>query len=421
MAKAITCFVIIGYNKKASYANNKLRMLDLNETYDLLIKPVFDDLNIACYRAIDKNLNSSIDEVMLQEIRDADLAIADLSTLNANVMWELGVRHALKPHHTIMICEKEQMNSLPFDINRFVVHTYTHSEEGIPYKEVQRFREYFKQLVTGILQQQPGLNDSPVFQFLKNSEKKTAAQIPSLQAEPGESFASVMEKAAQAERNRDFNTALLEYAKAKTVALDNMSLKENLPLIIGRQAFCTYKLKKPDELQALVKAKLLLEELNPEQSQDLEVLGLSGAVYKRLYEITRRVEYLNTASIFYERGFQLKQDYYNGINATFMLYNKITLLKAAGQDWEDVKLKAGYIRNTVLDTCLELERKKDFEMSKDAVWVLLSIAEAYHYRNEPEKMKLYEQKAAQCNNAIAMDSYEEQKNKIITLLHQLKN
>src|ERR1017187_7512852 len=109
----ISCFVIIGFGKKKSYANGKLRELDLDETYSLLIKPVFDSLKIPCYRAIDENLNGSIDKFMLQQIKNATIALVDISTLNANVMWELGVRHALKPQHTIMICEKEQMKEIP--------------------------------------------------------------------------------------------------------------------------------------------------------------------------------------------------------------------------------------------------------------------------------------------------------------------
>ena len=139
-----TCFVIIGYGKKPSYASGKVRVLDLDQTYKYLIKPVFDELNISCYRAIDKNLTGSIDSFMLKEIKNADIALVDLSTLNANVMWELGVRHALKPHHTIMICEKEQMKEIPFDLSSFVVHQYTHSEEGIPFVVVDEFRKYLK-------------------------------------------------------------------------------------------------------------------------------------------------------------------------------------------------------------------------------------------------------------------------------------
>ncbi|WOD43146.1 hypothetical protein [Hwangdonia lutea] len=161
----LTCFVIIGFGKKTSYANGKVRVLDLDETYTLLIKPVFDALNISCYRAIDKNLSGSIDKLMLQEIKNADIALVDISTLNANVMWELGVRHALRPNHTIMICEQEQMGSIPFDVGHFVIHLYTHSDQGIPYKEVERFRAHLTNIIKGVLNQEPKLNDSPYLLF----------------------------------------------------------------------------------------------------------------------------------------------------------------------------------------------------------------------------------------------------------------
>lgn len=160
------CFVIIGYGKKTSYASGKVRELDLGQTYSQLIKPVFKSLSISCYRAIDLNLIGSIDKVMLREIRSADIALVDISTLNANVMWELGVRHALKPFHTIVICEKEQMSAIPFDINHFVVHSYTHTEDGIPPLEVKRFRKQLSKLVKSILAIKPEQIDSPVHTFL---------------------------------------------------------------------------------------------------------------------------------------------------------------------------------------------------------------------------------------------------------------
>jgi len=51
MAKKLSCFVIIGYGKKDQLRRRRDQELDLNETYELLIKPVFDELDINCYRA----------------------------------------------------------------------------------------------------------------------------------------------------------------------------------------------------------------------------------------------------------------------------------------------------------------------------------------------------------------------------------
>lgn len=413
MGKKLSCFVIIGFGKKTSYANGKARVLDLDQTYSLLLKPVFDSLNIDCYRAIDKNLNASIDKVMLQEIKNADIAIADISTLNANVMWELGVRHSLKPNHTIMICEKEQMTSIPFDINHFVVHQYTHSEEGIPYMEVERFRTVLSNLVKGLLEQNPPLTDSPVFTFLENELSTKVNDDSSLNAD---SFADIINNAEKAKNNKEYKKALELLALAKKAALANMTFKDSLSFIISRQALCTYKSKEPNELEALQNAKKILDELLPEQSQDIEVLGLSGAINKRLNEVSDNIKYLDNAIGYYERGFNLKQDYYNGINLAFMLYKKTALLAEQKEDWEDVKLKADYIRNSVLDICLKLESGSDFNKLNDAIWVLLTIAEVYNYKNKVVNMKEYEDKAnvlaKQVNDTFAQDSYNEQKEKI---------
>ncbi len=438
-----SCFVIIGYGKKTSYASGKVRVLDLDETYTLLLKPVFDALKITCYRAIDKNLSGSIDKVMLQEIKNADIALVDLSTLNANVMWELGVRHALKPHHTIMICEKEQMSAIPFDVNHFVVHQYTHSEEGIPYKEVARFQSHLTDLIQRILKEKPEQVDSPVYTFLEgelNTNKLENAMtnksnenlpfeasdplIPKMEL-PVDSFATIMEKAEQSKKDKNY-AASLEFLKiAKEFAVKNMTLRDNLPLIISRQALCTYKSKEPNELESYVKAKMILDELNPLQSHDLEVLGLSGAIHKRLYEITNDSQYLDSAIRFYEKGFQLKQDYYNGINATFMLYKKAAVLKSDNQDWKKAMVKADYIRDTVLDLALEMESEGDFLNSKDAIWILLTIAEAYNYQQDEPKQLEYEQKtkelAIKTNDSFAIGSYEEQKEKIEAIFRIIRS
>jgi tetratricopeptide (TPR) repeat protein len=412
-----SCFVIIGYGKKTSYANGKQRELDLEETFSLLIKPVFDALRIPCYRAIDKNTSGSIDAVMLREIKEADLVVADLSTLNANVMWELGVRHALKERHTIMICEKEQMASIPFDVGHFVVHQYAHSEEGIRHKEVDRFQKLLKGLVQQILSDTNLVTDSPVFTFLNKVESEATASSFS------GSFAEIMKKAEDAKNQKDYETALTLFTEANAYAQENMTLKQNLPFIVSRQTLCTYKSKKPTEEQALQNAWAILSELNPENTQDIEVLGLSGAIKKRLSEITNDSAQVDSAIHFYERGFTLKQDHYNGINAAFMLYKKACLLKQKGEEWQDVKLKADYLRLSVLEITLKMEQRENFLKSKDDVWVLFTIAEAYHYKNDAAKMTEYEGKAgkfaADINEQFSQSSYNEQKKKISDILECL--
>lgn len=407
----IKCFVIIGYGPKTSYADGKVRTLNLDETYEDLILPVFKSLGIECYRAIDKNLTGSIDKAMLHDIKDADIALVDISTLNANVMWELGVRHALKPHHTIMICERKQTKELPFDINHFPIHEYVHTEEGIPHREIDRFRSHLTRVVQGILNQEPKEIDSPVHTFLNDELEE--------KAESADSFATTIGLAEKAKSAKKYDKALEYFEKAKMVAKESMILMENLPFIITRQALCTYKSHEPSRQKDLIEAQNILSELDPFESQDIEVLGLSGAIDKRLFELTSDTTYLDSAIYFYEKGFRMKRDYYNGINAAFMLYQKVGTLKP-GEEREDVKTDADSIRNQVLKIVLEFEQRSDFLESKDAIWVLFTAAEAYRYKNQKEKWLEYEEKAVALanknNDAFAIGSYQEQKEKITTIL-----
>ena len=99
-----------------------------------------------------------------------------------------------------------------------------------------------------------------------------------------------------------------------------------------------------------------------------------------------------------------------------MLYQKTALLKKQKKDWEDTKLKADYIRNSVLELSLKLENETGFDEKQDAIWVLLTIAEAYNYKGNITKRTEYEEKAKQMaeikKDDFAISSYQEQKNKI---------
>lgn len=258
----------------------------------------------------------------------------------------------------------------------------------------------------------------------KNISLKAPGLINIKSKLPPQSFASIMDKAEQAKKDKNYAASLEYLAVAKEFAMKNMTLSDNLSLIISRQALCTYKSKEPNELESYVKARMILEELNPLQSHDIEVLGLSGAIHKRLFEITNDSQYLDSAIRFYEKGFQLKQDYYNGINAAFMLYKTAALLKSKNEDWEDAKLKADYIRNAVLEIALKLESTSNFINSQEAIWILLTIAEAYNYKGNTAKLNEYELKskelAIKTNDAFAIGSYEEQKEKIGAIFRILK-
>lgn len=132
-----TCFVITGFGPKTDFETG--RIIDLDKTFEHLIKPVFDDLKITCFRAKEIKHSGTIDVPMYEWIYKADIVVADVSTLNANALYELGVRHALRPNTTIVISEDQ--TKYPFDLNHTVIFKYEHLGKDIGVTEAIRFKK----------------------------------------------------------------------------------------------------------------------------------------------------------------------------------------------------------------------------------------------------------------------------------------
>src|SRR5262249_1682355 len=157
-----TCFVVMGFGKKTDYATG--RVLDLDQTYKWVIKPVVEECGLTCVRADEIRHSGIIDVPMYQQLLNADLVIADLSTSNANAMYELGVRHALRPHSTIVMAENRLV--YPSDVNHTASLKYKHLEEEIGMQEGQRIKSLLKETILAVLDAQPTPVDSAVYTFL---------------------------------------------------------------------------------------------------------------------------------------------------------------------------------------------------------------------------------------------------------------
>ena len=85
-----------------------------------IIRPILMEFGFASDKVLVAHQMSnpgSINEQIIKQILDSTLVIVNLTGLNANVMYELAVRHAAaKP--VISLCEREITPSLPFDINQ---------------------------------------------------------------------------------------------------------------------------------------------------------------------------------------------------------------------------------------------------------------------------------------------------------------
>jgi len=432
----------MGFGKKTDFETG--RTLDLDKSYQNLIKPAVEAADLICVRADEIVHSGLIDVPMYEQLLKADVVVADLSTSNKNAFYELGVRHALRPYSTIVIAE-DGVKTFPFDVNHVVIRQYHHLGEDIGFSEVQRFQQLLTKAIREIVAKDPRDKDSPVYTFLndlKQPELAAAVQdvidkaadsgVGQAGAPPvdGETHSLLMQQVDKAQQKGDFITAkaLLATIRAMMQPLKSMgqlSQPED-PYIIQRLALLTYKSQLPTLEQALREALDLLTTLNPQTSNDTETLGLWGAVNKRLYELTKNVDYLSQAIRGYRRGFNLRNDYYNGINVAYLFNVRAAATTNRAEAIADF-IQAQRYRNEVLEACDQWLKenpppatqnaKSIADYQKNMYWILATKAEAFIGIGETKiGEELLQQAYAIAPESWMQKSTEEQLGKLKPLL-----
>src|SRR4030095_1432609 len=80
--------------------------IDFNRVQKVLIDPALSEARIAGDTTMQFVEAGNIRVDMFEQLLLADLVIADISVHNANVFYELGIRHALRARQTILIRAK---------------------------------------------------------------------------------------------------------------------------------------------------------------------------------------------------------------------------------------------------------------------------------------------------------------------------
>ncbi len=400
-----TCFVIMGFGEKTDLATKQ--KFNLDKTYKNIIKPVFKKMGFYCFRADDIVHSGNIDVVMYENILKADFVIADLSTLNPNAFYELGIRHALKKNTTLLIAEKR--TGFPFDLNHNVIDTYEHLGSDIGVDEAKRFKKLLRKKVDVLLKDPK--TDSPVYQYLPYLEMPSftvdeVQQIKDEIAKENTSIGDFLESAEIAKENLNYEEALHYLDKAREIYPFN-------DFIHQRRVLSTYKNEMPNKEAAFLKAlQILKKELKLESTTDPETLGLAGAVYKRLYEHSEDEKHLELSIWSYSRGFYIMQDYYNGVNLAFLHFVKAA--KASNQ----LQAYAHYgqaleVGKKVSALCKSLSDHPNFKERGDQVWIYQTQAEIVFSQGKLKKEEKYLKLAKKVSQGtFAMVSYTEQRAKL---------
>jgi tetratricopeptide (TPR) repeat protein len=119
-AQLLSAFVVMPYGTKPDPSTGS--PFDCDAVFDKLIVPALENADLDWERA-DRSVDAGMIHIdMIDRLANADVVLADLVTDNANVYYELGLRHALADKVTVLIARSG--TRAPFDVRDIRRFTY---------------------------------------------------------------------------------------------------------------------------------------------------------------------------------------------------------------------------------------------------------------------------------------------------------
>lgn len=377
--KRKVCFMVMGFGEKFDYQSR--RIIDLDILYHNVIKPLFKEKFADTYDIVRNDeipITGILDKCMYENLLNADLVIADITTYNVNAVYELGVRHALRPASTIILSQKlaDEKTLYPFDINHCNITSY---EDLNDERNINSLKKSLERLIEASENCEV---DSPVYTFLPNLRKPDFSN--NYYQSDNDKFTAIADLlyVAQKEmKHDDFISAINSWEKLNI-------LVPNHEYIIQQLALATYKSKFPNEISALNIAKNVIDKLNPKNSMNPETLGIAGAITKRMFLYYARssnidLKILMEALSYYKRAYATLEDYYNGEN-----YANCLLLLLV---YDSANKKCKLWDLTRIDVCESIitNLKDKHDLSK---WELATYAICLYHLGDFKNAEIKEQK-----------------------------
>jgi hypothetical protein len=338
------CFVLMPFGSKDDPAGGKVHF---DAVYDEIIRPAVEDAGMKCVRADEERVGGIIHKPMYERLLLCDYAVADLSIANANVFYELGIRHATRPRSTVLVFHEGLR--LPFDVAPLRGMPYRLDDAGRPHPD---HRAADREALTAKLRdaRRSHTPDSPLFQLLtdltapdtstlgsdlfRERLRATEAVQRRLHSARDEGDLTRM-RAVRAELGDldDAETGLMiellrsyiavkAYDDAIALIVDMPEIVARVPYVRERHAFVLNRLGRRREAEAV------LRRLLAERGADSETYGLLGRVYKDHWlavvdhgppEVAGPL--LDRAIDAYRTGFAADwRDHYPGINAVQLMH-----------------------------------------------------------------------------------------------------
>jgi tetratricopeptide (TPR) repeat protein len=283
------CFAVMPFGKKPVQD----QVIDFDWIYDKVFVPAISAVPLPEGgflepRRTDKDfVTGEITVEMFRYIEYSRMVIADITGLNANVFYELGVRHRARQSGTAILRQVQFEDKLPFDISHIKAFPYRYSPE----EDAAKAREDITKLLTKSVAEDRTDN---IIQLVLNQETE---------APPEQKIDDLLQAAEAAIRSMDPAKAILLYHEAVEKNPKNPMIRLKLALLLKEQGggkweevlehcnkaiqlapewpdawrekgIAEGKLKKPEAAASLEKAI----ELNP---HDYDALASLGGVMKR--------------------------------------------------------------------------------------------------------------------------------------------
>jgi hypothetical protein len=314
---------------------------DFDAVYADLLAPAIREAELEPLRADQDLVGGMIHKPMYERLILADYAVADLTTANANVFYELGVRHAARPYSTVLV--SADVERAPFDLAPDRVLPYALDESGAPANS----DDDRKDLVVALRAARAAATDSPVFQLI---DELPAPQIDRLKTDVFREHAAYSAELKQRlAAARGEGVPALREIERELGRLEDVDAGVLVDLLLSYRAtkgwremiYLVEAIAEPVRRTVLVReqygfalnragrgedAERVLLEVLAERGPSSETLGLLGRVYKDRWEAERggsvlRAEgCLEQAIEAYRRGFEADwRDAYPGINAVTLM------------------------------------------------------------------------------------------------------
>lgn len=159
------------------------------------VRNVLEARGYTCLRADDVERSGAITKEIIAHLASADLVVADLTDLNPNVYYELGVRHALRGSGTMLLLDEARTKEIPFDLSAYRVIRFEGTVPGIARLEDSLIEAVDQQTEFG------PASDNPVHDWLPELPHDALAAADG--SEDGELRKALKEQEQEVARYRD--------------------------------------------------------------------------------------------------------------------------------------------------------------------------------------------------------------------------